>query len=573
MERGAPATTFDLRTKIFAAVGADVPDRWRPAAISRTVAPRVPLLLMMPLRSLGGVFGLLLAVAACSESSPPGPRGNGAGGSTGGTPSGGANAVQAGSGGRAGSAAGGPVAGGASGGAINSAGSGGSSHGGDGQAGAGAGAGAGAPSGFPFDAVPVVLTNDAGYCWFEDPRALFVGQSLVVGSVASGWEDASKRGDIESIVYDFDSGETSVSELHDRFELDDHDSPAYVLRPDGKLLAMYAKHGSENHSYYRVSSAGSLTMWDAERTFTPTSSTRLTYSNLFLLTSESNRIYDFYRGLDDSYKPSFAYSDDGGDTWLSGNIVINVPSTQKHRPYVRYASNGNDTIHLLYTEAHPRDYDNSLYHVFYRGGSLHESSGAELHPLSEGLTQPTEGTRIFQGDADNVAWGMDLELDADGHPVAAYSVQVGSAGLPTGQGGEDIRYRYARWDGTSWKDFPLAYGGSRLYSGEDDYSGLASIDPADANVVYLSTNADPVSGEPLISTSDNERHYELFRATTTDGGQSWQFAPITSNSTVDNLRPLVPPPGADGRRALIWLRGVYRSYTSYQQELVMVSWK
>lgn len=515
------------------------------------------------------MFGLLLAMA-CSEGSAPEPHRNAAGG----TPAGGTNPVQAGggstSGATAGSSAGGQVAGNTSGGAPNHAGTSGSSHAGGGEGGAAVG---GAPQDFPFDAKPVVLTNDAGYCWFEDPRALFVGQSLVVGSVASGWQDASKRGDIESVAHDFDTGKTSITELHDRLELDDHDSPAYLLRPDGKLLAMYAKHGSENHSYYRVSSAPSFTMWDAERTFTPTASTRLTYSNLFLLKSENNRVYDFYRGLDDSYKPSFATSDDGGDTWVSGNVVINVPSTQKHRPYVRYASNGKDAVHLLYTEAHPRDYDNSLYHVFYRGGSLRQSNGTELHPLSQGLTQPDEGTRIFQGDADNVAWGMDLELDADERPVAAYSVQVGSANLPTGQGGDDIRYRYARWDGTSWKDFPLAYGGSRLYSGEDDYSGLASIDPADANVVYLSTNADPVSGEPLISTSDNKRHYELFRATTTDGGQSWQFAPITSNSTLDNLRPLVPPPGADGRRALLWLRGVYRSYTNYQQELVMLSWK
>jgi hypothetical protein len=526
---------------------------------------------MSSLRPFRGVFGWMLALTACSESSGPDPRGNEAGGSAGGNSAGGTHAGQPGGGALAGTAAGGQLAGNASGGTANRAGSSGSAHGGGGQAGA-AGA-AGAPAGFPFDATPSMLTNDAGYCWFEDPRALFVGQSLVVGSVASGWQDASKRGDIEAIVHDFESGETIVTELHDRLELDDHDSPAFLARPDGKLLAMYAKHGSENHFYYRVSSGASLTTWDAERTFTPTSSTRLTYSNLFLLTSENNRIYDFYRGLDDSYKPSFAYSDDGGDTWQSGNIVINVPSTQKHRPYVRYVSNGTDTVHLLYTEAHPRDYDNSLYHVFYRADSLHQSDGTELHPLSQGLTQPTEGTLIFQGDADHVAWGMDLELDADQRPVAAYSVQVGSASLPTGQGGEDIRYRYARWDGTSWQDFPLAYGGSRLYSGEDDYSGLASIDPADANVVYLSTNADPVTGEPLVSTSDNERHYELFRATTSDGGQSWEFAPITSNSTVDNLRPVVPPPSADGRRALVWLRGAYRSYTDYQQELVMVSWK
>jgi hypothetical protein len=157
-------------------------------------------------------------------------------------------------------------------------------------------------------------------------------------------------------------------------------------------------------------------------------------------------------------------------------------------------------------------------------------------------------------------------------PVAVYSVQVGSAGLPTGQGGEDIRYRYARWDGSSWQDHVLAYGGSKLYSGEDDYSGLGSIDPTDPNVVFISTDANPSTGKPLISAADGARHHEIFRGTTGDAGQTWQWAAVTKDSALDNLRPIVPVPSAGGRRALLWLRGTYTSYTSYKQELVAVFW-
>jgi hypothetical protein len=394
-----------------------------------------------------------------------------------------------------------------------------------------------------------------------------------VGTVASGWSDQARRGDIEAVVYDFETQLASAFELHDRLELDDHDSAAFLARPDGRVLALYAKHGSENHFYYRISTDGSLVDWGAERTFTPTSATRLTYSNLFLLSAESNRIYDFYRGLDDSYKPSFAYSDDAGESWKSGNVVIRVPSTQKHRPYVRYASNGTDAIHLLYTEAHPRDFNNSLYHVYYKAGMLHASNGAALHSLSEGLASPDQGTRIYQGGADNVAWGMQLSLDDMGRPVAVYSVQVDSAGLPTGQGGQDIRYRYARWDGAAWRDHALAFGGSRLYSGEDDYSGLAAIDPTDPSIVYISTDADPTSGEALKSAADGARHHEIFRGTTSDGGQTWQWSAVTKDSAVDNLRPIAPAPSPSGRRALLWLRGTYTTYTNYKQELVAISWQ
>jgi hypothetical protein len=394
---------------------------------------------------------------------------------------------------------------------------------------------------------------------------------LLVGSVASGWSTASRRGDIEVVVYDLAASRASVVELKNGLELDDHDSPALLVRPDGKLLTLYAKHDGEDHFYYRVSTADTPT-FGAERTFSPTTATRVTYSNTFLLTSESNRIYDFYRGLDASFKPSYAYSDDLGETWQSGNIVINVPSTERHRPYVRYASNGTDTIHLVYTEAHPRDFNNSVYHVSYRAGSLRRSDGSVILPLSQGLATPTDGTRIYQGGANNVAWVVDMALDASGLPVVAYSVQMNSAGLPTGQGGDDIRYRYARWDGSMWRDYALAYAGQRLYSGEDDYSGLVAIDPTDPNVVFISTNANPTTGAPLVSAADNQRHYEIYRGTTANSGQTWQFTPVTRDSRVNNLRPIVPRPGPGGRRALVWLRGTYRSYTDYQQEMVAVFW-
>ncbi|HEX6276046.1 MAG TPA: BNR-4 repeat-containing protein [Polyangiaceae bacterium] len=443
--------------------------------------------------------------------------------------------------------------------------------GGKGAAGMG-GAGGSSGGGFPENPTPVVLTDDAGYCWFEDPRALFHGERLIVGSVASGFSSPARRGDIEAVVYDVATSRASVFELHNQLELDDHDSAAFLARPDGKLLAVYAKHDGENRFYYRVSSSDTLLAWGAERTFTPTSATRVTYANLFLLTAENDRIYDFYRGLDGSFKPSYAYSDDGGETWRSGNVVIDVPSTQRHRPYVRYVGNGTDTIHLVYTEAHPRDFDNSLYHVYYRGGSLYRSNGTSIRTLAQGLSSPDEGTRIYQGNRDNVAWCADAAIDASGRPVAAYSVQVGSGGLPTGQGGDDIRYRYARWDGSAWRDYALAYAGSRLYAGEDDYSGLVAIDPADVNTVFISTNSNPSTGAPLMSAADGARHYEIFRGTTANGGQTWQWTPVTRDSRVDNLRPIVPRPSQAGRRALIWLRGTYRSYTDYQQELVAVFW-
>jgi len=457
------------------------------------------------------------------------------------------------------------VAGGASGGAADGDAPG-------GEAGMSANGGGGAGAGGAGGGTEATNPPDGGWSWFEEPRAIFHAGKLVVGSVASGHADPSRTGDVEVFVHDLGSSQTTRVELHDHLERDDHDSSALLARPDGRLLALYAKHGSESRFFYRVSEPDDPTTWGPEQTFVPTAATRLTYSNPCLLAAEQNRVYDFYRGLDNSYKPSYAFSDDLGDTWQSGNIVIDVPTTTRHRPYVRYASNSIDTIHLVYTEAHPRDFDNSLYHIFYRDGALHGSDGTALHALGAGLPSPDEGTRIYQGGPANVAWIVDVEIDAQKRPVTVYSVQMDSQGLPVGQGGDDIRYRYARWDGTAWQDHPLAYAGSRLYSREDDYSGLAALDPEDPSLVYISTNADPVTGAPLLSTSDDQRHYELFLGKTSDGGASWQWHPITQNSTADNLRPLMPPRAATGERALIWLRGSYTSYTNYQQQVVALIW-
>lgn len=155
----------------------------------------------------------------------------------------------------------------------------------------------------------------------------------------------------------------------------------------------------------------------------------------------------------------------------------------------------------------------------------------------------------------------DIHLDRDGCPVIVFSVQKNSAGLPSGQGGTDHRYHYARWLGGRWLVNEIAYGGSRLYPREDDYTGNIAIDPHDPQVVYISTNVDPAGGKPLSS-----RHYEIFRGSTRDYGKHWTWTAITSGSTEDNIRPVVPV--STGQSVLLWLRGKMTTYTDYRFEIV-----
>jgi hypothetical protein len=422
-------------------------------------------------------------------------------------------------------------------------------------------------------AKPVVLNDDAGWCWFQDERAILVGDRLLFGSVAAGRADAARRGAVEATSVDLRTGTVSRSRLsatpvEREGRYDDHDAPAFVVRGDGRILAAWAGHGFDNRILSRVTrEPGDPASWSDERAFVPSPSSKVSYTNLARLEAERGRIYDFFRGLDDRFKPSVAWSDDGGERWTSGGIVIDVPAAFRHRPYVKYASDGNGTVHLAYTEGHPRDFDNSLYHLYYRDGKLHRSDGTVIRSLAEGLREPAEGTRVFKGDPRNVAWVSDLELDGEGRPFVAYSVQKDSAGLPPGQGGSDHRYRLARWTGTSWEDRELAFAGSRLYAGEDDYTGGVALVPGDPTRVYIATNADPASGAPLASAADGRRHFELYRAEAAEAGRGFRFEALTRDSALDNLRPIVPRSSGRGE-VLLWLRGTYRAYTDYALEAV-----
>jgi hypothetical protein len=413
----------------------------------------------------------------------------------------------------------------------------------------------------------ITLNDNAAWCWFMDERAIVDNGKLIVGSVRAvgGYKTHQSDpnwGNIEVAVYDITTGKVERAILHQHLQQDDHDNPTFFALPSGRYLTVYTMHAVERKIYYRISEPGNPLAWGQEQIFvTPGkdspqySGDNVTYSNLFRM--PDGRIYDFYRGC--GFNPNYIYSDDNGQTWTYGGCLLK--GRGGYSPYLRYAYDNHGTIHFIATEDHPRNYDNSIYHGFVRDGQIYLSDGKPIAKLSK-TTEPTiaawDLTRVFAGDANNVAWTVDIELDGQGRPYIVFSVQKDGRGLPRGKGGMDLRYYYGRWDGSRWDVHEMAYAGTRLYPGEDDYPGLAALHPNDPNTVYISTDSEPVTGKPLISDADKKRHYELFRGTTNDGGVTWQWTPITANSTVDNIRPIVPR-WNDKRTILVWMRGTYKS--------------
>ena len=391
-----------------------------------------------------------------------------------------------------------------------------------------------------------------GWCWFQDERAIVDAGKLIFGSVAS------PSGDVNVTTYEIATRKAETVPLHERLESDDHDAPALLKLSDQRYLAAYAAHGSDNLMRWRISLEPSdATRWGPEQSLDV--GDRVTYANLYRLSAENDgrgRIYNFHRGV--GFNPNYLVSDDDGRTFRYGGRLLDWPRDPARRgsgrPYVRYASDGVETIHFVTTEDHPSHFANGIYHGFIRGGGVHRSDGTDVGQLattSRTSLKPTDLTCAFRGDAKNVAWTVDLRLDPTGKPYATFSVRDDS---------NRLHYHYARWDGRAWRVNRMAHAGTALYAAEGDYSGLVALDPSDPDVAYISTNADPHTGAPLA-------HREIYQGVTRDGGASWGWAAITSDSARDNIRPIARTVDRE-RTILLWLRGTYRTYTDYDLDVV-----
>lgn len=122
-----------------------------------------------------------------------------------------------------------------------------------------------------------VLARNGGWCWFQDPRAVIHDGKLIVGSVSGSGDQA---GDVRVSVCDLlAKKDLGTYLLHSKLESDDHDAPAFYVRPDGRILAVYAYHTSPAH-YYRISEPDDPTCWGPEQSFKHPHD--ISYMNVFI---------------------------------------------------------------------------------------------------------------------------------------------------------------------------------------------------------------------------------------------------------------------------------------------------
>lgn len=399
------------------------------------------------------------------------------------------------------------------------------------------------------------LAPDGAWTWYNDERTIVDGQTLIIGSLDS-------QGVSRVDLYDMRSGRQAAYPLSSWKAKDDHNNPALLKMSNGKILACYSRHNQQKQWNWRIADSVGKSVyfrlqWGPEQVFKTGANT--TYCNLMQLADESNRIYNFSRNI--GWNPNIQYSDDMGQTW-QGPFQLIKSGDRSTRPYVKYADNGKDRIDLLYTDGHPRNEPtNSVYHMYYKAGSFYKSDGTLIKTMAqvkEDPMIPTDGTLIYDGTTEGRGWVWDIEYDADSNPVAAF---INSADHEVGS---DLRYRLARFDSKTqkWQQRQIAFAGTHLYVPENHYAGGITIDPDNADTVYISTDVDPTTGEP-----DTTGRYQIFQGKSLDHGRNWNWKQLTFDTAVDNLRPFVP---RDHGRSfcVLWFRGQYNTYKDFKTSIV-----
>ncbi len=325
-----------------------------------------------------------------------------------------------------------------------------------------------------------VVTNNGGWNWYVEPSGthiqpgdsfanLYEGKTVDINGdpityesnrgytfqhdkTYMGWVEDG--GDIVVSELDHDTGEYKRVVIHEKLESDDHNNPAVVVLPDGRIMAVYSMHTNESYMYMRVTkNPEDISEWNPEQYYhcqsvTPddTDVYNATYPTVFMVhddpTSGTDAIYMGWRGV--HWKPTlakFPMPDENGvfpedETGSIDPIMhqtqfanttygystydgADAPNAKSdggktdsgRRPYTKYDYDyERNMIYITFTANHPDN--DKRNHIFYvqlniEDQNLYTAGGTFLQPLpfENQQTYKTQGA-VLNGSNTNGQWGV-----------------------------------------------------------------------------------------------------------------------------------------------------------------------
>lgn len=379
------------------------------------------------------------------------------------------------------------------------------------------------------------VTNDGGWCWFQDPRAIrYEGDH---DRTYVGW--ITRSGDVQVGQYDHSQSRmTATTTLHEDYERDDHDDPTFALRPDGRLIVFYTRHSGPAVNYRVSEEPEDVEAFGPEQSIEPGTNPRVTYPNPRWIDG------DLHLFVRNNGSVVTLVSTDAGETWGDQRELISTGG-EGWCVYSKLSRARDGEVHLGLTHAMGGGNNPHLhvYHARFDGEVLRSSDGSVLGRVSEGTLPVSiyETTPVFDSETTgDDAWIWDCST-IGGVPQLVYSQLVSE---------DDHRYRYARWTDDGWEEELLCHGGRHIVSGENNeeryYSGGVVLDHDEPGVCYASVGSH--------DSSALERYERV-----EDG---WRVSPV-ADADAQNVRPMVPWNKASDLR-VCWLHGEYTHFIPFE---------
>lgn len=379
------------------------------------------------------------------------------------------------------------------------------------------------------------VTRDGAWCWFSDPRAVYVDREIYGGFV-------DKEGSIWAFNYDPATQERKQHKLYDKLQYDDHANPSVLALPDKRIAVFFSAHGPSPIYYAVTKRPADISEWEGPVELVPDmeGDRGFCYTNPVMLSQEGNKIYLFFRGK--NFKPCFVTTSDL-KTWSDPvTVVVNKPGPgEAGRPYMKVATNNRDRIFLAFTDGHPRvQPTNSIYFLMYKEGKFCRASGEKITDDLRSV-YPEMADKVYDASqTHDKAWIWDVAVDRDDNPVLVYA--------RFSDKNNEHSYWYACWNGKSWENHRITsagqwfmrndYNDKNLIEKENNYSGGVYLDHEDPTIVYTSRPIDNV--------------FEIEKWTFT-GGRKWKCEPVTQESERDNVRPFVIRNCPADMPGLLWM--------------------
>jgi hypothetical protein len=402
------------------------------------------------------------------------------------------------------------------------------------------------------------LSNDGAWCWFSAPGAIYRHNGA--NEIVTGW--ITSDGTLQSAILNLENGEKQIQTVTPQMDKDDHANPAFVELDNKEVLMMYSKHYDQkvrvnrltpNEGVLNFSPTVTHDIFDAEE-LKRYPNKRVTYANPAVLSKEKGRLYCFGRWT--GFKPNMAWSDDDGHTFSKSKVFIsNEIFKNTNRPYVRYCSDGQSKIHIVFTDGHPRDEaTNSVYYAYYEKGAFWKADGTKICDMKDIPFEPKDATVVYKATKEKGrAWVYDIAVDKKDRPVILYARYPEET---------EHLYHYTAFDGAKWIDNQICNAGKWFpqtpegkTEPEPHYSAGMTFYPLKPGTIYLSRNVDGI--------------FEIEKRETKDKGQSWDVTPVTQNSEYDNVRPMVPKNMKKGdKTVLLWMvNKKYIHYTNFDTRI------